>query len=88
MNPINKRILTAVLKFVISLCTIALTTLGAVSMTSCAVRRGMINVKATQSGWIIINDTLRLSNTNEKEVGGVEGGALHNHGKLFSYENR
>lgn len=77
MSPIKKRIFVAVLKFIISLCTIALTVLGASSLSSCSVRRGMINVKATQSGWIIINDTLRLSRTNELEVGGVGEGVPH-----------
>ncbi len=86
MSPIKKRILTAVLKFIISLCTIALTALGVMSMTSCAVRRGMINVKATQSGWIIINDTLRLSNTNDMEVGGLGEGVPHK--ILYCHENR
>lgn len=86
MDPIKKRILVAILKFIISLCTIALTALGAVSLSSCAVRRGIINVKATQSGWIIINDTLRLSRTNEMEVGGMGEGVPHY--KDYCYETR
>lgn len=85
MNRIKKRLLIAVLKFIISICTIALTVFGATSMTSCAVRRGIIDVKATQSGWIIINDTLRLSRTNEKEVGGMGEGVPHTNPILFDY---
>lgn len=74
MNPIKKRALIIILKAIVYVCTLALSYLGAASLTSCAVRRGFINVKATQSGWIIINDTLRLSNTNEMEVGGLGEG--------------
>lgn len=88
MNRIKKRLLTAVLKFIISICTIALTVLGATSMTSCAVRRGIIDVKATQSGWIIINDTLHLSRTNEMEVGGLGEGVPHNINSVYCYEAR
>lgn len=85
MNPIKKRIFVAVLKFIISLCTIALTALGAVSLSSCSVNRGIIKAKVTQSGWIIINDTLRLSRTNEKEVGGMGEGVPHTNSTLFDY---
>lgn len=90
MDPIKKNILVVILKVIIYACTLALSFLGAASLSSCAVRRGFINVKATQSGWIIINDTLRLSNTNEMEVEGLGGGASQNlpYSENYCYEVR
>lgn len=76
MDPIKKNFLVIVLKLIIYACTLALSFLGAASLTSCAVRRGILDVKATQNGLIIINDTIRLSaapfsapTINEMEVG-------------------
>lgn len=81
MNPIKKRVLIIIFKAIIYVCTLILSYLGAASLTSCSVRRGILDVKATQNGWIIINDTIRLSaapfcapTTNEMEVGGLGEG--------------
>lgn len=81
MDPIKKNFLVFILKVIVYVCTLALSFLGAASLTSCSVRRGILDIKATQNGWIIINDTIRLSaspfcapTTNDMEVGGLGGG--------------
>lgn len=92
MDPIKKNILIFILKLVIYACTLALSFLGACTLTSCAVRRGIFDAKATQNGVIIINDTIRLSlfpapTTNDWRGKGVWGlGALcpQNHGIMLS----
>lgn len=95
MDPIKRNFLVFILKVIIYVCTLALSFLGASSLTSCSVHRGILDVKVTQRGWIIINDTLRLSavpfcapTTNDWRGKGGLGGlgpyAPHNHGTMLN----